>query len=118
MISTPSYPAWWARAAQRAKSVSCCSMPSSSSSFGVKAPMRERTAEAATASGVRARGPECRICRQIFTSGSAAWTASVTSRWASASSGVDSRAPGPAPALGEMPPVMIMPTPPRARSAK
>ena len=55
---------------------------------------------------------------QIFTSGSAACTASVISRCCSASSGVDSLAPMPPSSLGEMPPVMIMPTPPRARSAK
>jgi hypothetical protein len=79
--------------------------------------MRDFTADGATQSGVPASGPVCRICRQIFTSGSAACTAVVICRCCSASAGVDSLPPTPACVLGAMPPVMIMPTPPRARSA-
>ena len=55
---------------------------------------------------------------QIFTSGSAACTASFTMRCCAASSGVVNREPRPDSALGGIPPVMIIPTPPRARSAK
>ena len=105
-------------AAQLAKSAICFSMPSSVSSLGVKRPMRDFTGEGATLAAVSASAPACRICRQIFTCGSTACTASVTTRWRAASSGVDSLAPRPPSSLGEKPPVMIMPTPPRARSAK
>jgi hypothetical protein len=80
MISTPSYPAWRASAAQWAKSASCFSMPASSSACGVKGAMRDLTAEGATHAGLGASAPMCRICMQIFTSASAAWTAPVISR--------------------------------------
>ena len=79
----------------------------------------ERTADGATHASVGASGSMWRICMQIFTSGSASWTVLMICRWAWASASVDSFAPSPPPStFGEIPPVMISPTPPRARAAK
>ena len=101
------------------KSLTCFLSTSSDISFGTRRPILDRTGLAATNSLLIANGPECKICIQIFVSAFALCTASVRilclGTWLSLLKIAPSRAPS---SLGEIPPVIIRPTPVEALSAK
>ena len=66
IISTPSYPAHFAKNADWAISEICFSIPSSSNSLGVKGEIGAFTELGATALSLYAYLPACKICITIF----------------------------------------------------